>query len=994
MDKSDKSAQNPLQISMSEGQAGFRRPSIFESAPVLPPPLQSPKSCDTVSLTASDNNDIRDHEKPNVIYDALPNGGYGWVVVVCCFMLEFFAEGPVSAFGVFQDYYVNERFKGRTSNATISLIGVLSSSCMAILGVVSGKLCERFGYKIVPLYGVFTLSLGYFLASFAYEPWHLLLTQGVLCGVGAALTFLPAVVVPAQWFDRHRGLATGAVSLGIGVGGIVWTEFDHLLIKKISVSWVLRLTSVIVLAVCTASLMLIKTYRVSPTVSRVGLESVRNSNLFIFLTAAFFTGISSLVPFYYLPAYAKDIGISSSGGALITSIANAASLAGRVLGAVSSDYFGPLVVLVCAYALTSSSILFIWATTHSFGGTMAFGIVFGLGYGATFTQTSTFVAKYFGVDTLPVFVGLYYTLSGIGYLFGPPIAGVILEKTRSWGMPYIALKLYAGVPMYFEIQIMKIAVALVGMLSCAMAWVWPLPTVFETGSNITAAPLPTIVSGYTTSALLSDAIKRYNDLISVEAFTPPADYNRVMPTTSDVLSTLQVKVASNDETLSLETDESYTLDVPVNGEAILSANTVYGAIRGLESYSQLFMNYEGTRVVRNTPVHIEDRPVLAHRGIMLDTARNYYPVKDIKRTLDAMSYNKLNVLHWHIVDSQSWPVESKTYPDLQKNGAYGTDMQYSYADVKDIIQYAKGRGIRIIPEFDMPGHMFIVGETYPDIMSCMNKHPNWDQYAAEPPSGQLNIADPAAAEFAVGVISEYAKLFTDEVFNLGGDEVNRKCWEEDSKVKEYISKNANATVETLLADFYTQVHTAVKKQKKVGMSWEETLFHSEYTPPKDTIIQTWIDEQSIPKTVAKGYRSIASPSASYYLDCGHGSWLTNYDGNSWCDPFKSWMHIYNFDPFANVTDSEQRKLIIGAEVALWSEQSDTVTLDKYLWPRAAAMAETAWTGKTDADGHVRTTAEVTQRMHDQRFRMVGRGIGAEPLQPLWCVRNPGKCLLP
>ncbi|KAJ2802947.1 Glucosamine-6-phosphate isomerase (Glucosamine-6-phosphate deaminase) (GNPDA) (GlcN6P deaminase) [Coemansia guatemalensis] len=515
-----------------------------------------------------------------------------------------------------------------------------------------------------------------------------------------------------------------------------------------------------------------------------------------------------------------------------------------------------------------------------------------------------------------------------------------------------------------------------------MAWVWPLPRVFETGNDTTAAPQPTIIANYATSALLSDAVKRYNDLISREAFTPPADYNRGKPNTSGNLSKLQVKVASSDETLSLETDESYTLDVPVSGEATLSANTVYGAIRGLESFSQLFMSYEGTRVVRNTPVHIEDKPVLAHRGIMLDTARNYYPVKDIKRTLDAMSYNKLNVLHWHIVDSQSWPVESKTYPDLQKNGAYGADMQYSYADVKDIIQYAKGRGIRVIPEFDMPGHMFIVGETYPGIMSCMNKQPNWDQYAAEPPSGQLNIADPAATEFAVGVINEYTKLFTDEVFNLGGDEVNRKCWEEDSKVKEYLSKNANATVETLLAEFYTQVHAAVKKQKKVGMSWEETLFHSEYTPPKDTIIQTWIDEQSIPKTVAKGYRSIASPSSSYYLDCGHGSWLTNYDGNSWCDPFKTWMHIYNFDPFANVTDSEQRKLIVGAEVALWSEQSDTVTLDKYLWPRAAAMAETAWTGKANADGHVRTTAEVTQRMHDQRFRMVGRGIGAEPLQPL------------
>ncbi|KAJ2694208.1 Glucosamine-6-phosphate isomerase (Glucosamine-6-phosphate deaminase) (GNPDA) (GlcN6P deaminase), partial [Coemansia spiralis] len=284
--------------------------------------------------------------------------------------------------------------------------------------------------------------------------------------------------------------------------------------------------------------------------------------------------------------------------------------------------------------------------------------------------------------------------------------------------------------------------------------------------------------------------------------------------------------------------------------------------------------------------------------------------------------------------------------------------------------------------------------TYPGLMSCLNKQPSWDKFAAEPPSGQLNIAKPAAADFATGLIAEYTKLFTDDVFHLGGDEVNRNCWSEDPDVKAYLQTHSNATVETLLADFYTKVHAAVQAKKRVGMSWEETLFKSEYVPPKDTIIQTWIDEQSIPKTVALGYRSVASPASAYYLDCGHGAWLANYDGNSWCDPFKSWMHVYNFDPWANVTSSEQQKLIVGAEVALWSEQADALTLDGFLWPRAAAMAETSWSGKKDAAGHVRTTAQVVQRLHDQRFRMVGRGIGAGPLQPLWCARNPGGCLLP
>ncbi|KAJ2783888.1 Glucosamine-6-phosphate isomerase (Glucosamine-6-phosphate deaminase) (GNPDA) (GlcN6P deaminase) [Coemansia javaensis] len=543
---------------------------------------------------------------------------------------------------------------------------------------------------------------------------------------------------------------------------------------------------------------------------------------------------------------------------------------------------------------------------------------------------------------------------------------------------------------------MRIVAALVGLVACteAAASVWPIPALLTNGNSTTSIQNTLVLSSNTTAAVMKDALSRYTAIIAKEALTPPADYKLARPSAAGKLGSLAIKVGSSDETLSLETDESYTLDVPVSGEAVLSAKTVYGALRGLETFSQLIVSYGGSRFITGTPVHIEDQPVLAHRGVMLDTARNYYPVADIKRTLDAMSYNKLNVFHWHIVDAQSWPVESRSYPGLQLNSSYAADMRYSYSDVQGVISYAQARGIRVIPEFDMPGHMYVVGETYPELVSCLNKQPGWDQYAAEPPSGQLNIAKPAAAEFAMGLIGEYAKLFTDKVFHIGGDEVNRKCWEEDPDVKAYLAGNSSATVETLLADFYAKVHGAVEGKERVGMSWEETLFHSEYTPPKDTIIQTWIDEQSIPKTVAKGYRSVASPAASYYLDCGHGSWLTNHDGGSWCDPFKTWMHIYNFDPWANVTDSAQRKLIIGAEVALWSEQSDTVTLDKYMWPRAAAMAETAWSGKTDASGHVRTTGEVAQRLHNQRFRMVGRGIGAEPLQPLWCARNPGGCFLP
>ncbi|KAJ2008806.1 hypothetical protein GGI04_000970 [Coemansia thaxteri] len=169
----DPSSQLPsMAVAGDERLFSFRRRSIYESSEGEEEDSVSlPANSLTESLAASSdmNSDNMLEEKPRNGYSPPPDGGYGWVVVACSFLLEFFAEGPISAFGVFQEYYVNERFKGHTSNATISLVGVLSGSCMAILGVVSGKLCERYGYRIVPMCGMFLLSLGYFLASFASE---------------------------------------------------------------------------------------------------------------------------------------------------------------------------------------------------------------------------------------------------------------------------------------------------------------------------------------------------------------------------------------------------------------------------------------------------------------------------------------------------------------------------------------------------------------------------------------------------------------------------------------------------------------------------------------------------------------------------------------------------------------------------------------------------------------------------------------------------------
>jgi hexosaminidase len=191
--------------------------------------------------------------------------------------------------------------------------------------------------------------------------------------------------------------------------------------------------------------------------------------------------------------------------------------------------------------------------------------------------------------------------------------------------------------------------------------------------------------------------------------------------------------------------------------------------------------------------------------------------------------------------------------------------------------------------------------------------------------------------------------------------------------------------------------------------WEDILLDANvkvgpsFLPPEHTILQTWNNGPNNTKLiVSSGYRAIVSSSEFYYLDCGHGDFPGNdsqYDppptsgdsgnGGSWCGPFKTWQTIYNYDIAYGLTP-EETKLVLGGEVALWSEQADPTVLDVRIWPRASAMAETLWSGNRDESGKKRY-AEAMDRLNDWRHRMVNKGIRAEPLQPLWCIKNPGMC---
>ncbi|TDL19713.1 N-acetylhexosaminidase [Rickenella mellea] len=455
--------------------------------------------------------------------------------------------------------------------------------------------------------------------------------------------------------------------------------------------------------------------------------------------------------------------------------------------------------------------------------------------------------------------------------------------------------------------------------------------------------------------------------------------------TGKPLSISQVAVSA------LETrDESYTLNVPADGSAAsLTANTTLGLFRGLTTFGQLFFFTSGQTYTLKAPFTITDSPAYPYRGFMLDTARNFFPVADIQRTLDAMSWVKTNTFHWHIVDSQSFPLQVPGFPELSAKGAYASNLVYTPADVQNIVSYAAARGIDVLVEIDTPGHTSVISKSHPELIACAESTP-WASFANEPPAGQLRFTSPTTTNFTASLLSAVAKLFPSKLMSTGGDEINQNCYNTDAETQSDL-KAQGRTFEQALDVFTQATHGAVRASGKTPVVWEEMVLSHNVTLSNDTIAMVWISSEDAAAVAQKGFRIIHAPSDYFYLDCGHGGWVGAFpSGNSWCDPFKTWQKAYTFNPLANIAPA-QNHLILGGEHLLWTEQSSPSNLDSIVWPRAASSAEVFWTGPTQPTGQPLDVREALPRLHEIAFRMQKRGVNAIPLQPLWCALRPDAC---
>jgi len=411
-------------------------------------------------------------------------------------------------------------------------------------------------------------------------------------------------------------------------------------------------------------------------------------------------------------------------------------------------------------------------------------------------------------------------------------------------------------------------------------------------------------------------------------------------------------------------DESYTLEISGN-QVLLKAVSDIGAIRGLETLLQMLdadtvgYFWQASSIV--------DAPRFPWRGLMIDSCRHFMPMDMIKRNLDGMAAVKLNVLHWHLTEDQGFRIESKTYPKLHEMGSDG--FYYTHEQIKEIIDYATARGIRVVPEFDIPGHAtaWLVG--YPELGSAPGPYEIERGWGIFDPC--LNPANPDVYVFLDKLFEEMTALFPDAYFHIGGDEVNGKHWDANPEIQAFMKAEGLADNHELQCYFNQKVLDILTRDGKKMIGWDEIL---QPGMPTNVMIQSWRGKESMEAAARGGYASILSN--GYYIDL----------------IFPASDHYLN-DPLpadTTLTESEQQ-LILGGEATMWAEYVTDETVDSRIWPRTAAIAERFWSPREvrDVDSmyarldHMSLLLEdVGLRHRINREAMMRRLAGSENTKPI------------
>ncbi|HZR56133.1 MAG TPA: family 20 glycosylhydrolase [Terriglobales bacterium] len=491
----------------------------------------------------------------------------------------------------------------------------------------------------------------------------------------------------------------------------------------------------------------------------------------------------------------------------------------------------------------------------------------------------------------------------------------------------------------------------------------PMPASVSMGTGqLVIDPSFSVSAGSHADQQLQDSVLRFLNDLRKETGMLPLD----MKVADSANATLAIKVEHASKPVQeLGEDESYTLEITSSG-AKLSAPTTLGAMHGLQTFLQLVNTTSQGFAV--PAVTIQDKPRFPWRGLMIDVGRHFIPMNILKRNLDGMAAVKLNVFHWHLSDNQGFRVESKKFPKLQEMGSDG--MYYTQEEVREIIAYAHDRGIRVIPEFDIPGHATAWFVGYPELASGPGPYQIERKWGIFDPA--VDPTNEHTYKFLDELIGEMTKLFPDQFFHIGGDEVNGKQWDANPKIQEFKRAHNIKDNAGLQAYFTARVQKLVSKHGKTTMGWDEIL---QPGFPKDVVIQSWRGQASLAQAAKLGYRGILS--SGYYIDL-----------------IQSAAQHYSVDPMsgdAAKLSPEEASRILGGEATMWSEHVSPENIDSRIWPRTAAIAERLWSPQnvTDVNSMYQRLGETSRRLewlgltHNSSYvPMLRRIAGTEDISAL------------
>ena len=447
-------------------------------------------------------------------------------------------------------------------------------------------------------------------------------------------------------------------------------------------------------------------------------------------------------------------------------------------------------------------------------------------------------------------------------------------------------------------------------------------------------PSFTAVSDHYRDTRLDAAIARSLDRLRIRtgiSFQVPSP-------TSGASGALIISVDGSGEAIqSVDEDESYSLEVTSSG-AHLHAATVVGAMHGLETLQQLVQSDASGYFLPTVSIH--DTPRFRWRGLMIDCGRHFMPVDVLLRTLDGMAAVKLNVFHWHLSEDQGFRLESRAFPKLTGLGSDG--LFYTQEQAREIVSYARDRGIRVVPEFDMPGHTSAWFVGYPDLASAPGPFSIEREFGVFDP-----VMDPtreSTYKFLDTFIAEMAAIFPDHFMHIGGDENNGVEWKANPRIQTFMREHNLQDTAALQNYFNQRLLKILEKHGKHMVGWDEIL-----TPdlPKDIVVQSWRGFDSLAAGAKNGYNSILS--AGYYLNL-----MSSAAEHYLVDPL----------PQANSLSPEQQARILGGEACMWDEQTTSQDIDSRIWPRAAVIAERLWSPRdvNDVDDMYRRLATESLRL--------------------------------